>query len=332
MGKVSIIVPVYNVENYLRECVNSLIGQTYQDLEIILVDDGSMDRSGEICEEYSRNDARIRVFHQSNQGQSAARNLGVSKSTGEYILFVDSDDYITFDACEKLIKAAQETKSDIVTADILNEKDKIETEKDFRRLPQENIALPGDEYLTEALKANAYDITPWLRLVKKEYLDKIKLSFKEGCYYEDQLYTLQLFTSGCTVTKIRFPFYYYRMDRVGSTTNVANLKKGLDFVRILAAMVKYIDELPNDENLHDSSGLILGLAVYHLADVWLRMSSANQKLVWGQLETTGILKKYLNELRFNNKTIEKKVKLFIHHHRYLNIKNKMKNFIKKRIS
>ncbi len=104
----SVIIPVYNVEKYLRECLDSVSNQTYQNLEIILVNDGSKDGSAEICKEYLAKDERIQYYEQENQGQSAARNLALSKATGEYITFVDSDDWISLDIYEKCF---QEIKS-----------------------------------------------------------------------------------------------------------------------------------------------------------------------------------------------------------------------------
>ena len=107
MCKVSVIVPVYNVEDYIRECLDSLINQTLTDIEIILVDDGSKDLSGTICDEYAKKDCRIKVIHKENGGQSSARNAGLKVSTGEYILFVDSDDYIVENTLETLLNEAK---------------------------------------------------------------------------------------------------------------------------------------------------------------------------------------------------------------------------------
>lgn len=103
-GRISVIVPVYNVENYLKRCLDSIIGQSYDNLEILLVNDGSSDRSGEICEQYSKIDKRIRVFHQSNKGLSEARNLALNYASGDYVACVDSDDYIEKDMCETMLK------------------------------------------------------------------------------------------------------------------------------------------------------------------------------------------------------------------------------------
>lgn len=110
---ISVIIPVYNVEEYLERCVNSVLKQTYNDLEIILVDDGSTDNSGKICDELKNKDDRIIVIHKENQGLSASRNIGIEKATGEYITFVDSDDYILEDMYETLYKNLIRNDADI---------------------------------------------------------------------------------------------------------------------------------------------------------------------------------------------------------------------------
>ena len=113
MPKLSIIVPVYNVEKYIRKCIDFILGKTFKDFELILVDDGSPDNCGEICESYARNDNRIRVIHRANGGLSAARNTGLSYATGKYIGFVDSDDYVSPVMYEKLINSIEKHNADI---------------------------------------------------------------------------------------------------------------------------------------------------------------------------------------------------------------------------
>ena len=111
---ISIIVPVYKVEPYLNKCVDSIINQTYKNIEIILVDDGSPDNCGKICDDYTKKDSRIKVIHKKNGGLSDARNYGIEASIGDYIMFVDSDDYISANMCEILLKTAKKYNADII--------------------------------------------------------------------------------------------------------------------------------------------------------------------------------------------------------------------------
>ena len=116
--KISIIVPVYNVEKYLKKCIDSIVNQTYKNLEIILVDDGATDRSGEICDELAKLDNRIKVYHKKNGGLSDARNYGVERATGSYVGFVDSDDYIDAEMYEKLYEAITKEAADVAECNL----------------------------------------------------------------------------------------------------------------------------------------------------------------------------------------------------------------------
>ena len=117
MPTISVIVPVYKVEPYIRKCVDSILGQTFSDIQVILVDDGSPDQCGKICDEYAKQDNRVEVIHKENGGLSDARNEGVKYATGKYILFVDSDDYIAEDLVEKTVEVAETQNCDIVLFD-----------------------------------------------------------------------------------------------------------------------------------------------------------------------------------------------------------------------
>ena len=116
--KVSVIVPVYNVEKYLRSCVNSILNQTLNDIEVILVDDGSPDASGVICDELAKADERVKVIHKKNAGVGAARNDGLSLAQGEWVIFGDSDDWFETDALEQLVSEGEKTKADVIFGDV----------------------------------------------------------------------------------------------------------------------------------------------------------------------------------------------------------------------
>ena len=144
MPKISIIVPVYNVEQYINRCIDSLLGQTLKDIEIILVDDGSPDQCPQICDEYARKDSRIKVIHKKNNGLGYARNSGLELATGEYIAFVDSDDYVNINMYEKLYNETINNNFDIVYCGfIVENKDKstYEEKKKDRILQTRNEIL-----------------------------------------------------------------------------------------------------------------------------------------------------------------------------------------------
>lgn len=279
--KVSIIVPVYNVKDYLDECICSLLSQDIDNYEIILVNDGSTDGSDLICQQYQKAHAKIKYLSQENKGQSVARNYGFRVAEGEYILFVDSDDYIQKETCRTMYEAAKKNGADIVVGDILNEKEKVETDKSFRCCPAEFGCVTTLEYTRYAINNGMYDIVPWIRLVRKAYLESNNIHFLEGCYYEDQEYTMKLFTSACgKVIKLRFPFYYYRMDRIGSTTNYASKKKGKDFLEVITYMQKEV--VWDNSETTEVQCKIIGLAYYHFIDLWLRIQHQYQSELFKQ--------------------------------------------------
>ena len=173
---ITIIVPVYNVEKYLSRCINSLINQTYQNLEIILVDDGSPDNSGHICDEYAAKDSRIKVIHKVNGGLSDARNVALDETNGDYVLFVDSDDWIEKSTCEQLLRIAAEQSVEVVCF--------------------------GYRMLTEQKTINTIHVEKSLRLTPAEAIDKIIYRVKKNCianYVCNKFFAKQLFNN------VRFP-------------------------------------------------------------------------------------------------------------------------------
>ncbi len=327
--KVSIIVPVYNVKDYIDECVNSLLNQTIDNYEIILVNDGSNDGSDKICLKYVENYSKVKYLTQKNRGQSAARNYGMTIAKGEYILFVDSDDYICPEACQILYSVAKKYDVDIVVGDILNEKEKVENNSQYRWCPAENNCVSTLDFAKDALTYGVYDIVPWIRLVKKEFLISNGINFLEGCYYEDQEYTLRLLTTTKgTVTKIRFPFYYYRMDRAGSTTNYASRKKGIDFLDVITCMQDLVDL--NDTFRADVQCKIIGMAYFHFINLWLRIEAKNKKDLY--VRFMGIVKSwegYEKTLEVMPKSMNKKVRKYVESSWMLKIEYEIKKRLKK---
>ena len=307
---ISIIVPVYNVEEYLAECVNSLLAQTKKEIEIILVDDGSTDMSGSICDEYAEKYPNIYVIHQENMGQSIARNKGVQHSKGKYILYLDSDDYIDKRTCEVLFDAAIKTGSDIVRGDMIGHK--RETENDGKTV------ITAD-YLASSIKNKYYDIVAMLDLVKKEVLHNRNIKFIENCFYEDQEYTLKLLLDDkTTITKISFPFYFYRSNP-NSTTHIHTRKKGSDFIKVISAMQGDIEQRNDLKNYYQYSGTVLAYAVWHFKEVWLHLSKKDRKELHS--EFSNILKKELLYIKHMAKTKQLELKLFIYTPKLLKLIN-----------
>lgn len=168
---ISIIVPVYKVESYLRQCIDSIINQTYHNIEILLIDDGSPDRCGEICEEYARTDSRIRFFHTENKGLSAARNLGLQKAKGEYVGFVDSDDWIEPDMYEILLRRLEESGTNISACAIW-----CEYQETHYTYSVSNAVYIGKDAI-QALVCDLSNVV-WNKLYKKDYWANIRFPEK----------------------------------------------------------------------------------------------------------------------------------------------------------
>lgn len=167
---ISVIVPIYNIEKYLERCVNSIREQTYTNLEILLVDDGSTDSSGTICDKFAETDARIRVFHKENGGSSSARNLGIAQAKGEYLGFVDSDDYISANMYELLVGAINEFRAEVaqVGRDEIDENDK--RMPDVCIPPTQKVFIESEDFLRELLMHRG-DCSFCTKLVKKSLFE-----------------------------------------------------------------------------------------------------------------------------------------------------------------
>ena len=215
---ISVIVPVYNVEPYLRECLDSIRNQTYRDLEILVVDDGSTDGSGKICDEYEVRDARIRVFHTENRGLSCARNKGLENAEGEYIGFVDSDDWIEPDMYEVLLRKAEETGADVVECSHYKELDG----KTIIIRKQEQ-QMSGMDAVSALLKRELINAV-WNKLYKRQCFENIR--YPDGRVFEDIATTYRVFASSALVCTISPPEYHYRWrdDGLAETRHLKNLE------------------------------------------------------------------------------------------------------------
>lgn len=219
--KVSIIVPVYNVEKYLTKCLNSLINQSLKEIEIICVNDGSTDSSGKILKEFAKKDSRIKVLTQQNSGQSAARNLAINNAIGEYLGFVDSDDWVDLDYFEKLYKTAKENDCDIACAGFKRcGKIKSSKRKSYREV--KIYSDINDKVKIDKLPAHNY---LWNKIYKR---DKWNFKFTEGRIFEDMAILIKILFAMDKLVTVPNVYYNYRKT-ANSTVTLNNLKSKEDF-------------------------------------------------------------------------------------------------------
>lgn len=213
MKKVSVIVPIYNVEDYLKCCVDSIVNQTYKNLEIILVDDGSPDNCGKMCDDFAKQDDRIKVIHKENGGLSDARNAGLDVASGDLIAFVDSDDYIDLNMVEVLVEALEKNDADISMCRYSKVYPDVETEDIGDNT--ESVFLKTDG-LKEYLLARFVDPFVWNKLYRKEIIDNIR--FVKGVLGEDNEFNYKVFLNSEKSVLIQKPLYKYRQERPGAIT------------------------------------------------------------------------------------------------------------------
>ncbi len=221
---VSVIVPIYKVEKYLEKCINSIISQTYKNIEIILVDDGSPDNCGKICDNYAKKDKRIKTFHKKNGGLSDARNYGLKKSIGEYILFVDSDDWIDPEMVEILVNSLEKNNTDISICGIkLIKNNDVEYLKWFK----EDTILQKEEALKMLLENKVITNHAWNKLYRKEIIEKTP--FPKGKLYEDARIMHNVFLN-CNSVSITKEYLYNYLIRDTSISGVNKIENNLDYI------------------------------------------------------------------------------------------------------
>jgi glycosyltransferase involved in cell wall biosynthesis len=238
MIDISIIVPIYNAEKYLKKCLDSLVNQTKKELEFILVNDGSTDTTEDIIKTYK--DKRIKYFKNKNQGIGKTRNFGIEKSSGKYIMFVDSDDYLEKDACELLYKKSKELDSDLVVCDFYKVYENEELEEvrliDFK--PTSLKKMPS--------LINEINLSPWNKIYKRELITNNNLKFIENLKYEDAPFVLQALFNAENISKVNECLNYYVIHGNSETTvrdkKCFDILKIIDIIRSNLKKEKYLKE------------------------------------------------------------------------------------------
>ncbi len=254
---VTVIIPVYNVKPYLREALESVIRQTYQNLEILIVDDGSRDGSGEICDEFAARDGRIRVIHQENRGLSAARNAGLRVMTGQAVMFLDSDDAFHPRIVQTLLEAMNREQADVVMCKFSNyyTQNAMDPETADRKLAVPSIPEGAYDRIQalQALAERKINVSVWNKLYRRALWETIR--FPDGHIFEDLDVTFRMFDQTQSVYVVGQSLYLYRI-RPGNITNIWSEKRvrdwSLAYAHYEAFLCSHIPDVFTEEHLNEA--------------------------------------------------------------------------------
>lgn len=273
--KISIIIPVNNLENYIRKSLDSVVKQTLKEIEIICVDDGSTDSSLKIIKEFAKNDSRIILLEEETKGQAFARNVGIERATGEYIGFVDGDDWVDHSMFEKMYENAKRLNSEITmcSTKVFDEyKQSLSEDNDYYNLNIFDKSFDDKTFSHLDIPELILDVNVavWNKIYSREFLQKINAKFKEGYIYEDLPFFYETFLKAEKVSLIRDFLYFYRTNRFGST--MSNVKrKILDRIEMVALTYDMFKALPYYEEIK------IKLVAWLIDDLFHRYTLVNQK-------------------------------------------------------
>ena len=287
---VSVIVPVYGVEDYLDCCVQSICNQTYSDLEIILVDDGSKDACPKMCDEWAKRDTRIKVIHQKNGGLSNARNTGLFESKGEYILYVDSDDSIKEDMVEALVQAINEYAADVAVSTYCSESDECTYERLSGRI------ITGSPAEVLPLIYNNYIFHAWGKLIKREFA--LKCPFVDRLVYEDYENTPRLITSVNKVVILMDGRYQYTI-RNNSIMGSSKKATNADLAKIADSTLELYEKQEFDEEVKMELYAFLIKQLIHNYHITIRNISDNKDAFL--VNSRAVIRKHKNKWVYSNK-------------------------------
>lgn len=290
MPKISIIVPVYKVEKYLERCIKSILMQSYQNYELILVDDGSPDNCGNICDEFSKIDTRIKVIHKKNGGLSSARNAGLEIAKGDYIGFVDSDDWITSDMFEHLVELVETYRCEIASCSYTFSNGNVDINQPTITINKYDKKEALKLYLKTGMSSRIADYPVWIKLYKKELFRDIK--FPENQLYEDVATNFELIQNVSSYVKSNKICYYYYQES-NSITRGGFKHKDMDLFKVGDKLVELAAKEDNEQ--------ILKLAI--LKNKRSYFSALSKIAVYGFGDTFSdekqLIQKFTEELRKN---------------------------------
>ena len=247
MVSFSVVVPVYNVQDCLARCVESLVNQDYpkEQLQVILVDDGSTDESGALCDTLATGHSFVEVYHKPNGGLSDARNYGFERATGEYVIFLDSDDYLSLDSCAKFAESIEKAeRPDVVSGTTLKHID--DHEKRIVRNSVNQPVMTGKQFLEKELSGSFF-VAAWGSIYKRSFLMENELSFWKGILHEDEDFTIRALLAAKTVLSTDIAFYHYVIRANSITTKKDRTKNAISIFEICKKLTPIAEQLPESD-------------------------------------------------------------------------------------
>jgi len=269
MATVSVVVPVYNVAPYLRQCMDSIVGQTLKELEIICVDDGSTDKSPAILQEYTERDNRIQIIRQENAGPGVARNIGMEQASGEYLIFLDSDDWFEPDFLEQMVLRAQATDADVVICKAVE----FDTNTG-KELPSDWMMktqhLPGDTFSPEQIATHLFQFTygmPWDKLYRRQYLEKSGIIFPKLKNSEDLAFVFPSLLAAERIAILKSVMVHHRVNRNSSVSNSRTLQPDAPY-KAFQIVRTYLEHNDQTEIFHRSFlNWAMEFLVWHVSNI-----------------------------------------------------------------
>lgn len=306
--KISVIIPIYNVEQYLSQYLDSIINQTYTNLEIILINDGSTDNSEKICNQYKLLDPRIIVIHKTNGGLSDARNTGIKIATGDYISFVDADDFIDKNMYTILFQKINTTNADIIWYNHYNYQSSNEISKSSIFVQEKQYLLPKDNYKFQYDLLNKYHLIGycWNKLYKKSIFNSILFPYNRKC--EDGFILISLLNKSENIICIPNFLYYYRNTPNSLSKDTISYKFKLDFIE--SRLIRAIDFASLSPNTKSANTLLYRAYKYTLKFI-INNPNKNYNIIY--------FYNHLKSLLFNNLSLRRKISIILnlikYHHK-----------------
>lgn len=273
-GLISVIIPVYNAEKYIKKCVCSVLNQTYQHFEILLIDDGSTDASLQLCDEFASQYQNIRVFHKPNGGASSARNIGLQNAKGKYIFFLDSDDWLESNALETMITTAKAENADLVFCEAQATDDEGKTEyKDNYSYKEFYPTCNAFEIMQQMMKKKEFHVVIWMLLLDRSLFIINNLFFKEGIMYEDMIISYQFYCLANRAAHVRKKLYNRRYHPNSVMTSAKTERNYISAATVYREVTAFMSTLPDDKQ----SPMHVIRCAYNVLNIFRQMPSNVQK-------------------------------------------------------